>query len=175
MLSGSSVDETGEIQHNINHIFKTYSGGISDRSLDRIASISKLCSDAGISPLLINVSTSENFLALTYEKITPLITEKKTVDISNSVLREQIRLKVAKLHELGICHGNLSLYNIGINNEGEVVIFNFDYSFTDIDTDDDLVKRWLREGYKRGESITVEELREADWNQWLEHTWLKQD
>lgn len=76
MLSGSSVGETGEIQDNINHV-KTYSGGFFEGSLDRIALISKLCSDAGISPLLINVSTSENFLALTYEKITPLITDKK--------------------------------------------------------------------------------------------------
>lgn len=80
---------------------------------------------------------------------------------------------MAKLHGLGICHGNLSLNNIGINSKGEVVIFDFDYSF--MDTKDDLIKWWLRQGCRNIEPITVEELREADWNEWLEHTWLKQD
>lgn len=143
-----------------------------DERWKRLMKIAKILSNANVTPKLTGNWPNERILK--WEKIIPLdIDDPEGSRIlfegygltSARPVKDLIRIKVAKLRELGYVHADLHINNLGFL-DGEFYILDID-TVTDIETERDLP--WLIEFMEGDLDIQdFDEYAERDWTGWVD-------
>lgn len=125
-------------------------------------------SDASISPRLVEYDDKSKLI--TWEKITPLNTDEDEEMLSLFLengydsarkVKDEIRIKVARMREIGYIHGDLHMNNIGMKN-GNFYIFDLDTVVKEHERDLPSLIQFMEEM----DTYDFDEYAERDWIGW---------